>query len=49
MLAIDTTASFHELCSKEPEQEAIAWLSSRQGTDNGDKVNKSSLSVTLLK
>jgi hypothetical protein len=46
MLAIDTTASFHELCSKEPEQEAIAWLSSRQGTD---KVNKSSLSVTLLK
>jgi hypothetical protein len=46
MLAIDTTASFHDLCSKRPEREAIAWLSSHQGID---KVNKSRLLVTLLK
>jgi hypothetical protein len=42
MLALDTAASFHELCFKGLEQEAIAWLSSRQGID---KVSRSSLPI----
>jgi hypothetical protein len=39
MLALDTIAAFHELCSEGPEQEAVGMLTSL----SSDTVRKSQL------